>query len=50
MDGAANAVLHLKVDLWDFEVGEDGSGFDVSLRGGVNNVLDLESLDGFVLG
>lgn len=50
MDGAANAVLLLEVDLGDLELGEDDLGLDISLRGWVHDVLDLESLHCFVLG
>lgn len=50
MDGAADAVLLLEVHLGDFEVTEDGLLLDVSLGRGVDDVLDLEALDGLVLG
>lgn len=50
MDGAADAVLLLKVDLRDLELGEDDLGLDVPLGGWVDDIFNRKALDGLVLG
>ena len=50
MDGAADAILLLKVDLWDLVLGEHNLGLDISLGGWVDNVLNGKALDGLILG
>jgi len=50
VNSAANAVLHFDVELGD-DVGFEGLVFfEILLGGGVNNVSDVEALDGLVLG
>lgn len=50
MDTAANAVLHFDVKLGD-DVGFEGLVFlEIFFGGGVDNVSDVEALDGFILG
>lgn len=48
MNGTADAVHLLQVDLWDFELSEEDLSFDVSLGGLINNIFDGHSLDGLV--
>merc|ERR1719414_1436632 len=49
VDGTGHAVLHLHVQFWQQEGGVDTGLAQVPLRGGVNDVPDLEALDGLVL-
>ncbi len=50
VNSTADAILLLQVELGDVVVVKGHSSLNVSLRGGINNILDLESLDGLVLG
>lgn len=50
MDSAADAILLLKVDLRDLELGEDDLSFDVPLGRWIDDVLNGKALDGFILG
>ncbi len=50
MDAAANAVLHFDVKLGD-DVGLEGLVFlEILFGGGVDDVSDVEALDGLILG
>ena len=50
MDAAADAVLHLDVELGD-DVGLEGLVLlKILLGGGIDDVPDVEALDGLVLG
>ena len=49
MDGAADAILLLKVDLRDLVLGEHDLSLNVSLGGRIDDVLNGKALDCLIL-
>lgn len=50
VNGAGDTVLHFNIELGDDIVVESSLFFKILLGRSVDNVLNIESLDGFVLG
>ena len=48
MNSAANAILHFDIELRDDVVFEGSVFFKVFLGGSIDNVANVEALDGFV--